>query len=180
MRDYDPTTGRYIESDPIGLRGGINTYTYVGNKPLDYTDRRGLVFGVDDAAEADFAVSFELGTFLNSGISAALGISIGAGIYNATHHSDFCPYQNNNPYRGKPGSESTSTYPDGTPKQTRRYGPDGYPQTDTDYHPDHGAGTPHTHDWSSPTSRGPGRAPQPGDPGFPKAGGGDGDGDGGG
>ena len=42
FRDYDPTTGRYVQSDPIGLRGGVSTYGYAFQQPMRYTDELGL------------------------------------------------------------------------------------------------------------------------------------------
>ncbi len=41
-RYYDPETGRYISSDPIGLAGGMNLYSYVQNDPVNAVDPLGL------------------------------------------------------------------------------------------------------------------------------------------
>jgi filamentous hemagglutinin len=42
FRDYDPTVGRYVQSDPIGLLGGMSTYGYANHSPATFSDPMGL------------------------------------------------------------------------------------------------------------------------------------------
>ena len=42
FRDYEPGTGRYVQSDPIGLGGGVSTYAYAGGRPVQAIDPLGL------------------------------------------------------------------------------------------------------------------------------------------
>lgn len=54
FRDYDPAIGRYVQSDPIGLGAGVNTYSYVFSNPLLLEDPYGL--DVDVCFYADAAM----------------------------------------------------------------------------------------------------------------------------
>jgi RHS repeat-associated protein len=42
-RWYDPSLHRFVSEDPIGINGGMNLYSYVGNDPVNATDPSGLM-----------------------------------------------------------------------------------------------------------------------------------------
>ena len=43
FRDYNPALGRYVQSDPIGLAAGVNTFGYVKANPMKFFDPLGLL-----------------------------------------------------------------------------------------------------------------------------------------
>jgi len=70
FRDYDPATGRYVQSDPIGIRGGTNTYLFVRGSPLRYLDPLGL----DPLSQCEKDV---LGFFFPSGLLDQIDVNKG-------------------------------------------------------------------------------------------------------
>jgi RHS repeat-associated protein len=88
-RTYDPSLGRYISSDPIGLRGGLNTFGYVEQNPLALVDPTGR--NPATAAEGGYIVGGLIGAAIDYGVSATtgvVGLTLGAYLYDITHSED--------------------------------------------------------------------------------------------
>ena len=88
FRDYVPALGRYLEPDPIGIAGGLNTYGYALQRPVDLNDRTGLLtfkdidrffksVGSGEDIGDTFLKAFRAGTLTVPGLNwANLGFSV--------------------------------------------------------------------------------------------------------
>jgi uncharacterized protein RhaS with RHS repeats len=85
MRDYDPTTGRYLQADPLGLVDGASVYGYAAQSPMVYTDPTGeiipLLVGIGIGVAVEYLTN-PCPTWQDLALAGAIG-GIGGGISKA-------------------------------------------------------------------------------------------------
>jgi uncharacterized protein RhaS with RHS repeats len=79
MRDYDPTTGRYLEADPLGLVDGASVYGYARQSPGVYTDVTG---------QCPFCAAIVLGAAVGAGIDILAQLYTNDGQFNCVDWSE--------------------------------------------------------------------------------------------
>lgn len=89
-RYYNPATGRYISSDPIGIEGGLNTFLYAEASPVMYDDPEGLQAAAACIAGPNPICLAGIGQIaIGAGIGA--GVGIGSVLWNAINVPDTAP-----------------------------------------------------------------------------------------
>ena len=126
LRTYDPDTGRYATSDPIGLKGGINTYAYVGGNPLAYADSMGLEWEAADGSVPGWANRIIVGQLVHSAFTSYVqGLGYGANDTNNGTFNNLRPdaYDNVNKklWELKPISNRSGALRSRATAQIRRY-----------------------------------------------------------
>jgi len=83
FRDYDSSIGRYGQSDPIGLHGGLNTYNYAFGSPVAYIDPEGASYAAVAAGAILGGIGGGLGAAATGGNiwqGVGIGVAVGAGL----------------------------------------------------------------------------------------------------
>ncbi|WP_137940512.1 RHS repeat-associated core domain-containing protein, partial [Chitinivorax sp. B] len=93
-RTYNSETGRYIQSDPIGLMGGLNTFGYVGGKPTALTDPTG------ESPVAAAYRGYRIGNFIGERINPYVQPYIAEALDSMFPHTPVLPTVDSDPYSG--------------------------------------------------------------------------------
>lgn len=106
FRDYEPATGRYAQSDPIGLGGGLSTYAFGVSSPVSYGDPFGLASWPGDQGYDNTDPSYHVWEEVNAICSvSSRGCSVAEVTKVARSYS----------YPSKNGAASTPGFEDGRP-----------------------------------------------------------------